>query len=231
MNKLREVVLDIETTGLNPEKGDKIVEIGAVELINHIPSGINFQEYINPNRPVPADAVKVHGLDHEFLKTKPLFSDISNSLLDFLRDDKIIIHNAEFDLGFLNMELLSIGKEAITLEQSIDTLAIARRLFPGKPASLDALSKRFLIDVSKRTKHGALLDSEILAKVYLELIGGRQPDFKLSKEKKDTEVSKEARKVSEKFSRRRLQARVTQDELELHKGLIEKINAADKWLY
>ena len=140
MNKLREVVLDIETTGLNPEKGDKIVEIGAVELINHIPSGISFQEYINPNRPVPADAVKVHGLDHEFLKTKPLFSDISNSLLDFLRDDKIIIHNAEFDLGFLNMELLSIGKEAITLEQSIDTLAIARRLFPGKPASLDALS-------------------------------------------------------------------------------------------
>tara|TARA_A100001011_G_scaffold204275_1_gene212565 strand:- start:219 stop:914 length:696 start_codon:yes stop_codon:yes gene_type:complete len=231
MTKLREVVLDIETTGLNPEEGDKIVEIGAVELINHIPSGVNFQEYINPNRQVPADALKVHGLTYDFLKTKPIFSDISNSLLDFLRDDKIIIHNAQFDLGFLNMELLSIGKAAISLEQSIDTLAIARRLFPGKPASLDALSKKFLIDLSKRTYHGALLDCEILAKVYLELIGGRQPDFKLSKERKDIVFVKEARKVSEKFSRRRLQTRVTEDELELHKGLIKKINASDKWSY
>ncbi|MGR3320550.1 MAG: DNA polymerase III subunit epsilon [Pseudooceanicola sp.] len=177
---MREIVLDTETTGFEPEQGDRIVEIGAVELWNHVPTGETFHVYINPQRDMPQDAFNVHGLSEEFLADKPLFSQIAQDFLKFVGDAKLIIHNAAFDMKFLNAELGWLNLPRLPADQALDTLAIARRKFPGSPASLDALCRRFGIDNSARTLHGALLDSEILADVYLELIGGRQPDFALA---------------------------------------------------
>jgi DNA polymerase-3 subunit epsilon len=190
---MREIVLDTETTGFDPETGDRIVEIGAVELSGHIPTGRTFHVYINPERMMPADAFDVHGIGPDLLETprpakpgevtlkdKPLFAAVAQDFLDFVGDAKLVIHNAAFDMKFLNAELKWAGKPGLANDQAVDTLAIARRRFPGAPASLDALCRRFAIDNSTRTLHGALLDSEILAEVYLELIGGRQPDFALS---------------------------------------------------
>ena len=185
---MREVVLDTETTGLDPEKGDRIVEIGAVELNNHLPTGKTYHKYINPKRAMPAEAFAVHGLGDDFLKDKPDFSEIVDGFLNFVADAKLIIHNASFDMKFINAELRWAGRTILPDDQAKDTLAIARRKFPGSPASLDALCRRFGIDSFDRTLHGALLDSEILAQVYLELIGGRQPDFGLSQS--STEVKK-----------------------------------------
>ncbi|UWR11399.1 DNA polymerase III subunit epsilon [Sulfitobacter mediterraneus] len=177
---MREIVLDTETTGFDPESGDRIVEIGAVELMGHMATGETYHVYINPERYMPDEAFQVHGLGDEFLADKPKFAEIGQSFLDFIGDSKLIIHNAAFDVKFLNAELKWMNLPQIPWEQAIDTLAIARKRFPGSPASLDALCRRFGIDNSSRTLHGALLDSEILAEVYLELIGGRQPDFALS---------------------------------------------------
>ena len=177
---MREIVLDTETTGFDPESGDRIVEIGAVELWNHVATGVTFHEYINPERPMPQEAFEVHGLGDDFLREKPVFAQIAQKFVDFIGDAKLVIHNAAFDMKFLNAELKWVNKPQIPWEQALDTLAIARKKFPGSPASLDALCRRFGIDNSSRTLHGALLDSEILAEVYLELIGGRQPDFGLS---------------------------------------------------
>ena len=177
---MREIVLDTETTGFEPEQGDRIVEIGAVELHNHMPTGKTFHKYINPERAMPNEAFEVHGLGDEFLRDKPVFAKIGQEFLDFVGDAKLVIHNAAFDMKFLNAELGWMKLPLLPMEQAIDTLAIARKKFPGSPASLDALCRRFGIDNSSRTLHGALLDSEILAEVYLELIGGRQPDFALS---------------------------------------------------
>ncbi|GAB4282426.1 MAG: DNA polymerase III subunit epsilon [Roseovarius sp.] len=177
---MREIVLDTETTGLDPRRGDRIVEIGALELVNHLPTGRQFHQYINPQRSMPPDAFAVHGLDDAFLADKPVFADIADAFLDFLADARLVIHNASFDMGFLNAELGWLERPAIAPERAIDTLEIARRRFPGAPASLDALCRRFGIDNSARTLHGALLDAQILAEVYLELIGGRQPDFGLA---------------------------------------------------
>lgn len=177
---MREVVLDTETTGFDPETGDRIVEIGAVELIRHVATGKTYHQYINPEREMPQEAFEVHGLGDDFLRDKPKFAQIGQAFLDFIGDAKLVIHNAAFDIKFLNAELKWMGLPQIPWEQAIDTLAIARKKFPGSPASLDALCRRFAIDNSSRTLHGALLDSEILAEVYLELIGGRQPDFGLS---------------------------------------------------
>lgn len=176
---MREIVLDTETTGFEPEQGDRIVEIGAVELYNHVPTGNTFHEYINPERAMPKEAFEVHGLGDEFLRDKPVFAEIGQKFLDYVGDAKLVIHNAAFDMKFLNAELGWLNLPKLPWEQAIDTLAIARKKFPGSPASLDALCRRFGIDNSSRTLHGALLDSEILAEVYLELIGGRQPDFGL----------------------------------------------------
>ncbi len=172
---MREVVLDTETTGFDPETGDRIVEIGAVELMGHVPTGRTYHQYINPEREMPQEAFEVHGLGDEFLRDKPKFAEIGQAFLDFIGDAKLVIHNAAFDIKFLNAELKWMNLPQIPWEQAIDTLAIARKRFPGSPASLDALCRRFNIDNSSRTLHGALLDSEILAEVYLELIGGRQP--------------------------------------------------------
>ena len=177
---MREIVLDTETTGFDPERGDRIVEIGAVELYNHMPTGRTWHQYINPARDMPEEAFAVHGLSEEFLRDKPLFAVIGPQLLEFLGDATLVIHNAGFDMKFLNAELGRCNLGTLRMERAIDTLAMARKRFPGSPASLDALCRRFGIDNSARTLHGALLDSEILADVYLELIGGRQPDFALS---------------------------------------------------
>ena len=190
---MREIVLDTETTGFEPHEGDRIVEIGAIELLNHMPTGRTFHKYINPKRSMPAEAFGVHGIGPDILEPpqkpepgqvtlldKPVFSEIAQEFVDFVGDARLVIHNAAFDMKFLNAELGWLNRPALPMDQALDTLAIARRRFPGAPASLDALCRRFGIDNSNRTLHGALLDSEILAEVYLELIGGRQPDFALS---------------------------------------------------
>lgn len=177
---MREIVLDTETTGFDPRTGDRMVEIGAVELMNHMPTGRTFHQYINPQRDMPEGAFKVHGLSEAFLRDFPVFADIADAFLDFIGDSKLVIHNASFDVPFLNAELGWCKRPQIPMDQAIDTLLIARKKFPGAGNSLDALCRRFNIDNAHRTLHGALLDSEILAEVYLELIGGRQPGLVLS---------------------------------------------------
>jgi len=177
---MREVVLDTETTGLDPREGHRIVEVACVELVHHVPTGRCFHRYVNPERDVPEDALAVHGLTAEFLTHQPPFAAILDELLRFIGSDPLVIHNAEFDLAFLNAELARLQREPIT-SGYVDTLAIARRRFPGSPASLDALCRRFAIDLSSRVEHGAEIDCGLLAAVYLELLGGRQPglDFAL----------------------------------------------------
>ena len=177
---MREIVLDTETTGLDPLQGDRIVEIGAVELFNHMPTGATYHQYINPRRSMPQEAFRVHGLGDEFLHDKPLFADIVEDFEAFVGKSRLVIHNAAFDMKFLNAELRWADRPQIPKAQALDTLAIARKKFPGSPVSLDALCRRFNIDNTARTLHGALLDSEILAEVYLELVGGRQPDLTLA---------------------------------------------------
>ena len=178
---MREIVLDTETTGFEPSEGHRIVEIGAVELMNHMPTGRTYHQYLNPERPMPTAAFEVHGLGDDFLRDKPLFATCARAFLAFVGDAKMIIHNAAFDMKFLNAELQRAGLPALPMAQAVDTVAMTRAKFPGSPASLDALCRRFGVDNSKRDKHGALLDSEILAEVYLELIGGRQPDLVLAR--------------------------------------------------
>jgi DNA polymerase-3 subunit epsilon len=177
---MREVVIDTETTGLDPVSGHRIIEVACLELVHHLPTGRKFHSYVNPERDVPPDAVAVHGLTEAFLAGQKVFSEIVGELLEFLGPARLVIHNAEFDLGFLNAELARLGFPAIEPHRAIDTVRLARRRFPGAPASLDALCARFNIDNSKRALHGALLDAELLAEVYLELIGGRQATMELS---------------------------------------------------
>ncbi len=189
---MREIVLDTETTGFEPTEGHRIVEIGAVELMNHLPTGRTFHQYINPERGMPREAFEVHGIGHDILeppgppvpggvtlRDKPVFSRVGQAFLDFIGEAQLVIHNAAFDMKFLNFEFERAGLPTLPSTRATDTLMIARTRFPGSPASLDALCRRFGIDNSMREKHGALLDSEILAEVYLELVGGRQPDLVL----------------------------------------------------
>ncbi len=177
---IREIVLDTETTGLDPQTGDRLVELGCIELFNSLPTGETFHRYIDPERDMPAEAFRVHGLSREFLTGKPKFAEIAEEFLAFIGDAKLVIHNAEFDMKFLNAELKRVGLTPLTFDRVIDTLSMARRKHPGAPNSLDALCARYGIDNSRRTKHGALLDSEILAEVYLELSGGRQAALQLA---------------------------------------------------
>lgn len=189
---MREICFDTETTGFNPETGDRLVEIGAVELINHVKTGKIFHKYINPERDVPEEVVKVHGLTNEFLADKPTFREIAQEWVEFVGDDGILLaHNAEFDMKFINYELKKIGYEVYENDRVTDTLLIARNMFPGKHNSLDALCKRFNIDNSARTFHGALLDAELLADVYLQLIGGDEPSINFSKSDKSVSISEE----------------------------------------
>jgi DNA polymerase III subunit epsilon len=197
---MREIVFDTETTGTDPDRGDRIVEIGCVELIDLVPTGQTFHRYINPQRDVPAEVVRVHGLTEAFLSDKPIFGEPSvvEELLAFISDAPLIAHNAEFDRRFLNSELARLNLDLIDKSRCIDTLAIARKKFPGAPASLDALCRRFNIDRSAREKHGALLDSQLLAAVYLELKGGRERRLSfLDASEQDTQTQTDQSRVLE----------------------------------
>ena len=176
---MREIVLDTETTGLSPQNGDRVVEIGCVELINHIATGKTYQTYLNPQKPMEPSAEEVHGLSNEFLRNQPLFEEIFRDFLDFISDSPLVIHNADFDIGFLNSELKKVSQIELKIDNAIDTLKIARQKFPGAQNSLDALCRRFNITNYDRKYHGALLDSQMLADVYLELLGGKEPNLNL----------------------------------------------------
>lgn len=226
---MREIVLDTETTGFEPSEGDRIVEIGGVELMGHVPTGRTYHQYINPQRSMPEEAFAVHGLGDDFLKDKPVFRDIAQDFVDFVGDAKLVIHNAAFDMKFLNAELGWIDRPLLPMDQAIDTLAIARRKFPGSPASLDALCRRFGIDNSSRTLHGALLDSEILAEVYLELIGGRQPDFALSVQA-DRQTSQNEGQVWRPQPRpQKLAPKLISDEIAAHDAFLETLGDDVLW--
>lgn len=179
---MREIVFDTETTGFEPGEGHRIVEIGCIELMNHIPTGRHFHQYIHPERDMPPEAFAVHGLSAEFLAAYPVFSAIAEDFLKFIDDAPLVAHNAEFDMKFINAELIAAGLPALSMGRVVDTLTMARRKFPGSPASLDALCRRFNIDNTERQLHGALLDSQLLAEVYLELLGGRQHGLELKEE-------------------------------------------------
>lgn len=226
---MREVVLDTETTGFDPETGDRIVEIGAVELMGHMATGRTYHQYINPERSMPEEAFQVHGLGDDFLRDKPKFAEIGQAFLDFIGDAKLVIHNAAFDIKFLNAELKWIKLPQIPWEQAIDTLAIARTRFPGSPASLDALCRRFNIDNASRTLHGALLDSEILAEVYLELIGGRQPDFGLPTTRRST-PGDDATEWTPRPRQKILPPRITDTEAAAHAEFIKKLGDDAVWV-
>ena len=217
---MRSITLDIETTGLSFLEGHKIVEIGCVELLNNFPSGKTWQRYINPERPMPEEAFRIHGLTEEFLSTKPVFSDIADDFLNFIKDSDLIIHNSRFDLPFINYELEINKRKALDPKKNkvIDTLTLARKMYPGQSVSLDALSRRYKINID-RENHGTLLDAEILAQVYLEMHGGRQQNINLTesinKTKKNsyTEISNYSKKIYE----------VTDQENKKHQELLEFI--------
>ncbi len=226
---MREIVMDTETTGLDPNSGDRIVEIGAVELFNHMPTGKRYHQYINPERDMPEGAFAVHGLSAEFLSDKPLFNDVAQAFLDFVGDSKMVIHNAAFDMKFINAELKWVDRPELPWPQALDTLAIARKKFPGAQNSLDALCRRFGIK-TERELHGALLDSEILAEVYLELIGGRQPDLVLSVVSNiDSKGSDMAVGWTPPQRPQPLPSRISDEEAEAHKEFVEKLGEAAVW--
>ena len=239
---MREIVLDTETTGFDPESGDRIVEIGCVELNNHMPTGETYHVYINPERMMPEEAFGVHGIGPDLLepprdpqpgqvllRDKPVFAKVGQSFLDFVGNAKLVIHNAAFDMKFLNAELKWMGLPQLPWERAVDTLAIARKKFPGSPASLDALCRRFGIDNSNRTLHGALLDSEILAEVYLELIGGRQPDFALSNIGSSTGAGPAADDWRPQPRPAPLPSRITDAERAVHSKFVEKMGEKALW--
>jgi len=217
---MREIVLDTESTGLDPGSGHRVVEIGCIELVNHLPTGNHYHVYINPERDMPKEAYAIHGLSGEFLKQHPVFSKIVDDFLLFIDTSPLIIHNAAFDMKFLDFELKLIEKPLLSREKVIDTLAMARAKFPGSPASLDALCRRFNVDLSEREKHGALLDATLLAEVYLELIGGRQTFLAFDAGSKQTEkdIMQSAKKV--------IPARAhepSEDERQAHALLIQQL--------
>lgn len=219
---MREIVLDTETTGMDPFTGDRIIEIGAVELVNHLPTGKTCQIYIQPERDVPQEAIAVHGITNDFLKDKPVFAECYMEFMDFIADDsKLVIHNADFDMKFLNWELENVGHKPIAWNRVIDTLKIARKKFPGSPANLDALCRRFDINNEARTYHGALLDSELLAEVYLELLGGRQRGLGLGD---DTQTGTQGKAVKMERPYREPRAfKPSEDELAAHKAFLGEL--------
>ncbi|TGD67234.1 DNA polymerase III subunit epsilon [Tabrizicola sp. WMC-M-20] len=230
---MREIVLDTETTGFEPSEGHRIVEIGAVELFNHLPTGKTYHQYINPERPMPKEAFEVHGLGDDFLKDKPLFRSIGQAFLDFVGEAQLVIHNAAFDMKFLNFELQRAQLPTLPNGRATDTLLIARRKFPGSPASLDALCRRFGVDNSAREKHGALLDSEILAEVYLELVGGRQPDFGLatgSDKNKQADVADPQATWRPRPRPVPLAHRISETEAAAHAAFVAKMGEGAIWL-
>lgn len=220
---MREIVVDTETTGMDPEKGDRIVEIGCVELLNHLPTGKVLQLYINPEREVPAEAIAVHGITNEFLKDKPVFAQVYAEFMAFIKGAKLVIHNAEFDMKFINHQLKDVGEAPIAWAGVIDTLAIARQKFPGSPANLDALCRRFGVDNTGRDYHGALLDSELLAEVYLELLGGRQQGFSLLSGGAGEAAGQSGLQNRERTFREPRSFGVSSEEEAAHTAMLEKI--------
>lgn len=223
---MREIVLDTETTGMNPDTGDRIVEIGALELINHLPTGRTLQIYLNPEREIPAEAIAVHGITNEFVKDKPVFAQVYTDFIDFVKDARLVIHNAEFDMKFINWELKQVGHPPIGWNMVLDTLAMARKKFPGSPANLDALCRRFGIDNSERTYHGALLDSQLLAEVYLELLGGRQHGLSLLSGGGDAKggiLAGTAKPAKDRPLREAREFPASAEELEAHEELLGKL--------
>jgi DNA polymerase-3 subunit epsilon len=227
---LREIVLDTETTGLDPRKGDRLIEIGCVELVNRIPTGREFHRFINPERSVPAEAEAVHGLSTAFLLDKPLFNEVAEEFVDFIAGDTLVIHNATFDVGFLNMELERLKRQAISMSRVVDTLQLARRRHPAGPNSLDALCKRYGIDNSKRTKHGALMDSLLLADVYVELLGERQASLGLQGAK--DRIASAARNGASAVRGPRpmpLPVRLTEEAIAAHRAFVETLGPKALW--
>jgi DNA polymerase-3 subunit epsilon len=220
---IREIVLDTETTGFEPSLGHRLVEIGCLELVNHVPTGQVFHTYLNPERDVPEEAYAVHGLSSEFLKDHPPFRDMAQPFLEFIGDDPLVIHNAKFDMKFLNAELQMHNFPHLSFQRAIDTLTMARQKYPGSPASLDALCKRFGVDNKARHKHGALLDAELLAQVYLELIGGKQPT--LSFEFSAGAQAMVQNDSKEKAVRPPRPHSPNEEELELHTALLAKLGS------
>lgn len=219
---MREIILDTETTGLDPDSGHRIVEIGCVEAKHHIPTGETFHVYCNPERDMPEEAFNVHGLSEAFLAEKPVFAEVVSDFLAFIGDARLVIHNAGFDMKFLNAELRRLGFPALEMTRATDTVALARRTFPGAQASLDALCRRFDIDLSRRDKHGALLDAELLAEVYLQLRGGRQPDLALAG---SGETRDESPAAAPRQARPARPHAPSADELAAHVKLVERLNA------
>ena len=226
---MRRIALDTETTGLNPKDGHRIVEIGCVELDGNIPTGNEWHSYVNPDRTMPEAAFAVHGLSEEFLQKEPKFKDIVEDFLSFIKGGELVIHNAKFDIGFLNSELKMVNMPLIEIQKTIDTVHLAREKIPGAAASLDALCKRFEIDLSLREKHGALLDAKLLAEVYLQLTGGRQSSLSLVQEHSD-KSKKVINKEELTFDNLTfIEATLTEQEKEEHTEMINKINSS-LWL-
>lgn len=222
---MREIVLDTETTGIDPYKGHRLVSIGCVELENHMPTGKTYYQLINPERDVPEEVVQIHGLTNEILDKEPPFRDIVDDFLAFIGDSPLVIHNAEFDMKFINAELSWIKRDPIPMDRAIDTLWIAKKKFPGSRVNLDELCRRFNIDNTKRTKHGALLDSELLAEVYLELLGGREPAFVLGMKKEESALEIKARST-ENVKKPRKEPRPAvflEGEAENHEAFLKKL--------
>ena len=226
---MREIVLDTETTGLSPQDGHRIVEIGAVELVNHVPTGQTYHQYINPERSMPEEAFNVHGLSEEFLRKHPVFADVVDGFCEFIGDGILVIHNAPFDMAFINFELKIQNRESIPEEQVLDTLALARKKHPMGPNSLDALCRRYGVDNSNRTKHGALLDSELLASVYLELIGGRQQNLAISQEVADLGPQRKSESTPARPRPSPLPSRLSPDETAAHDALIDRLGDTALW--
>lgn len=225
---MREIVMDTETTGLDPRGGDRLVEIGCVELSNFIPTGRVWHQYINPERDMPDGAFRVHGLSAQFLSDKPVFADIVDDFLTFIDDSKMVFHNANFDMGFINFELERAGRETVPPDQVFDTLAMARRKHPAGPNSLDALCKRYGVDNSSRTKHGALLDAELLADVYLHLIGGPQAalDLSLSGGRRERRAGGKRKTL---IRAEPLASAISEAEIAAHQTFIEDLGDAAIW--
>lgn len=222
---MREIALDTETTGLSPKSGDRVVEIGCVEMVNFVATGEVYHVYINPQRDMPEGAFKVHGLSEEFLRGHPVFADVIDDFLAFIGEDPLVIHNASFDMGFLNAELDRAGRPALPMDRAIDTVRMARQKFPGAQASLDALCRRFSIDNSNRELHGALLDAQLLADVYLELKGGRQTGFGLEDEAPAEEDTEDTAliKVETREKREQRNFAPSAEELARHEAFIGKL--------
>ena len=235
---MREIIFDTETTGLDPENGDKIVEIGMIEILDLLPTGKSFHCYINPMRSVPIEAQKVHGLTDAFLKDFPVFGDaeICDAMLEFIQDSQLVAHNAEFDRKFLNAELRNVGLPIIEQKRCVDTMLLARKKFPGAPASLDALCKRFAIDLKERDKHGALIDAKLLAAVYLELKGGREREFGFIEANKSIGASKATKSnaIKSKIARgdrpAPLAPRLSEAEITAHDEYVKSIGENAFWL-